>query len=367
MSTTVLHTAVVGAGAAGLLVGRRLAELGGRFELFDDHARIGDQWRERYRSLRLFTPRRFLSMPGLPIEIGRFDYPTGAQMADYLERYAQRFRMPVRTSTRVVSLTQRDEGGFRLELSDGDDVLADHVIVTSGAHRTPVTPAFAPQLDPSIRQLHSLEYQGPEQFADGPVLVVGAANSGTDVALDAARSGHAVTISGRHPGHVPVDIDTVFGNLMAGIFVRRMRNLTVDSPKGQSMRAYEAQHGVMLVRNSLRDLERAGVVQVGRIDRIEAGRPVTADGTVIDATTVVWCTGSHPELGWIHIDGVVNDIGHPVEHRGLAKHCRGLAFVGMPFQYSVASSTLMGMDRDAEYVVETLATMHAETEVSLAA
>lgn len=355
MSTTILDTAVIGAGAAGLHVGRRLAERGVRFELFDEHARIGDSWRERYRSLRLFSPRPFLSMPGMRPDIGRFGFPTGMQLADYLEQYAQRFSLPVRLSTRVAELTRHTDGRFRLELAGGDEVLADHVVVTTGAHRIPITPDFAHELDPSIRQLHSLEYEGPEQLAEGPVLVVGAANSGTDLALEAAGEGHAVTLAGRHPGHVPVDIDTPIGNVLSGIFINRLRHLTIDSAKGQAARAAGFGHGVMLVRNKIADLEHAGVELVGRIDRIEAGRPMTADGTAIDAATVVWCTGSRPELGWIRIDGVTDEAGYPIEHRGMATGCPGLAFVGMPFQYSLMSATLMGMERDAAYVVEELA------------
>lgn len=355
MSTTTLDTAVVGAGAAGLIVGKLFADRGASFELFDDHSRIGDSWRERYRSLRLFSPRPFLSLPGLRPDISRFGYPTGAQMADYLERYAQHFELPVRLSTKVVSLTRPAlDGPFRLDLGDGDEVLAERVVVTTGAHRIPIVPALARELDPSIRQLHSVDYQGPEQLADGPVLVVGAGNSGTDVALEAARNGHAVTLAGRHPGHVPVNIDNPIGSLMSGIFIRKLLNTTIDSAKGRAMKAQALHHGVMLIRNKVAHLERAGVRLVGRIDRIEAGRPVTADGTPIDAATVVWCTGSGPDLGWIDIDGVTDAAGSPVEHRGLASGCPGLAFVGMPFQYSALSATLMGMARDAEYVVEVL-------------
>lgn len=352
--STITETAVIGAGAAGLLVGARLAQRGERFELFDEHARVGDSWRERYRSLRLFTPRPFLSLPGLRIDEGRFAYPTGAQMGDYLERYARHFALPVRSSTRIVSLTRPRDNRFLLELENGDVVTAERVVVTTGAHRVPVVPPFASELDPSIRQLHSLDYRGPEQFADGPVLVVGAANSGTDIALEAARSGHAVTLAGRHPGHVPVDIDSPVGNLLAGVFISRLRRMTIDSPKGRAMRKAVLTHGVMLVRNKPAALDRAGVVQLGRIARVEAGRPVTADGRVVEATTVIWCTGSRPDLDWIDIDGVVGPDGHPIEERGMAIECRGLAFVGMPFQYSVASATLMGMDRDAEYVVDAL-------------
>ena len=354
MSTTAIDTAVIGAGAAGLMVATHLRDRGADFELFDEHARIGDAWRERYRSLRLFTPRRYLSLPGLPIEIGRFSYPTGAQLADYLERYVAHFRLPVRMGVRVVSLGRAGDGRFRLGLSDGDEVLASRVIVTTGAHRRPVTPPFAARLDPSIRQLHSLDYQGVEQLADGPVLVVGAANSGTDVALEAAAAGHAVTLAGRHPGHVPVDIDRPIGNVMTAIFIRRLLGTTIDTEKGRAARVQHAGHGVMLVRNSLKDLARAGVVPAGRIEGVEAGRPVTADGRAIDAATVVWCTGSRPELGWIELEGVVEEHGLPIEHRGVASGCPGLGFVGMPFQYSLFSPTLMGMDRDAEYVVDQL-------------
>lgn len=355
MSTTTIDTAVVGAGAAGLTVGHHLAARGVHFELFDEHPRVGDSWRERYRSLRLFTPRPFLSLPGLRIDIGRFAFPTSTQLADYLESYAQHFQLPVRRSSRVEALRLASDGRFRLDLASGDEVIARQVIVTTGAHRVPVTPAYASQLDPSIRQFHSLEYQGPEQFADGPVLVVGAANSGTDIALEAARSGHHVTLAGRHPGHIPVDIDKPVGNVLSGIFISRLRRLTIETPKGRAAKAYEGLHGVMLVRNSPGDLDRAGVVQVGRIDRIESGMPLTSDGTTLNAATVVWCTGSRPGLDWIDIDGVVGADGGPIESRGLSNACPGLAFVGMPFQYSVASSTLMGMDRDAAFVVNSLA------------
>jgi putative flavoprotein involved in K+ transport len=366
MSTTTLDTAVIGAGAAGLTVGKLLADRGIRFELFDDHARIGDSWRERYHSLRLFSPRPFLSLPGLRPRIGRFAYPTGAEMADYLEEYAAHFHLPVRLSTKVVSLTRLSDGQFRLDLGDGDgdEVIAERVIVTTGAHRVPIVPTFAAELDTSIRQLHSVDYQGPEQFADGPVLVVGAANSGTDVALEAARNGHAVTLAGRHPGHVPVDIDNPIGNLMTGMFIRRLRNTTIDDEKGRAMKAMALHHGVMLIRNKVAHLERAGVHLVGRIDRIEAGRPVTADGASIEAATVVWCTGSRPDLGWIDIEGVTDATGYPVEYRGMASGCPGLAFVGMPFQYSPLSPTLMGMGRDAEYVVEALSHERAGVTVT---
>lgn len=354
MSTSMPDLAIVGAGAAGLYCAHFAGPRTTALEVFEEHPRVGDSWRERYRSLRLFTPRPWASLPGLRIGIGRFQYPTGAQFADYLERYAAAFAVPVRTATRVDRMSLEGDGRFHLELSTGDDVIAERVIVTTGAHRRPLTPSFARSLDPAIRQLHSLDYRGPEDLAPGPVLVVGAANSGTDIALEAAASGHETVLAGRHPGQVPAHIDNPIGNLMAGIFIRRLRNTTIDTERGRRVREQQAGHGVNLVRNHLSDLARAGVRIVGRVEGETDGRPTLADGSTVDAATVVWCTGSVPQHDWIDIPEAFGTDGIVRQERGLVDAVPGLGFVGLPFQYSVASPTLMGMGRDAEFVVERL-------------
>lgn len=185
------------------------------------------------------------------------------------------------------------------------------------------------------------------------MLVVGAANSGTDIALEAAAAGHETVLAGRNPGQVPGRIDTPIGNLISGVFIRRLRGLTLDTEKGR--RAWEQQrgHGVNLVRNHLADLSRAGIRQTGRVASVEDGLPVLADGERLDPATIVWCTGSVPILDWIDIPGFADEQG--IRHeRGISTTVPGLAFMGLPFQYSIASPTLMGMGRDAEYVVEQL-------------
>lgn len=353
MSTTALDLAVVGAGAAGLHTARRAMDRGMRIQVFDAHARIGDTWRERYRSLRLFTPRRWAELPGLRLDIGVFEYPTAIQLADYLERYAATFEIPVRTATRVRRLSAEEDGRFRLELDTGEEIIARRVVVAAGVHHRPIVPPFASDVDPSIRQLHSLEYQGPEDFAAGPVLVVGAANSGTDIALEAAASGHGTVLAGRHPGQVPGRIDTPVGNLISGVFIRRLRNTTIDTEKGRRVWEQQRGHGVNLVRNHLSDLRRAGIRLVGRVAGVDDGLPVLDDGEHLRPATIVWCTGSRPILDWIDLPGFADENG--IRHeRGLSTTVPGLAFMGLPFQYSIASPTLMGMGRDADYVVEHL-------------
>lgn len=353
MDSTHIDTIVIGAGAAGLHVARRLAQRGADYRIIDAAERVGDSWRERYRSLTLFTPRRLAELPGLRLGIGFFEFPTALELADYLERYAAAIDAPLQLSTRVDRLSYA-AGRFGLELSTGETVSAARVVVAVGAHRVPVVPSFAALLDPSIRRLHSLEYRGPEDLAPGPVLVVGAANSGTDIALEAAASGHVTTLAGRLPGQVPIDIDHPVGNLLAGVFVRRLGSLTLDTERGRRAFAEQRGHGVNLVRNKIADLDRAGVRRTGRVVAIEDGLPVIEGSEAMRPATVVWCTGSTPDLHWIDIPAAFDAEGSVAHRRGIATAVPGLAFMGLPFQYAPTSGTLMGMGRDAAHVVSHL-------------
>lgn len=366
MSTTEFDLVIVGAGAAGLHTARLAAARGAEFTVLDAHARVGDPWRERYRSLRLFTPRRWARLPGMRLDIGFFDYPTAAQYADYLERYAVSSGMPVRTSTRVDRLTADASGRFRLDVATGEVLFADRVVVATGAHHRPIVPRFAADVDQGIRQIHSTAYRGPEDLQRGPVLVVGAGNSGTDVALDAVASGHRTIIAGRNPGEVPAPIDSPIGNLMSSIFIRRLRRTTIDTEKGRRFQAEHRGHGVNLVRNHMADLEKAGVRHVGRVTGVVDGLPVLSDGETLDVATIVWCTGSLPSHDWVDIPAAFEPNGWPAHERGLATAVPGLAFMGLPFQYSVASPTLMGMERDARHVVERLFAVDAQAPAAVA-
>ena len=173
--TTSIDTVIIGAGQAGLTMGYHLRRAGHEFVMLDGDARGGDSWRQRYDSLRLFSRPKYASLPGWRIPVS--DYPTRDEMADYLENYAARFALPVRSGARVQTVMAEDDA-FRVSTAE-QDYLARNVVVASGAHRRPSVPTLAQELNPDIRQLTSIDYRNPSQFAPGPVLVVGAANSGT--------------------------------------------------------------------------------------------------------------------------------------------------------------------------------------------
>jgi putative flavoprotein involved in K+ transport len=347
------ETVVVGGGQAGLSAGYHLKKAGRQFVMLDGNERIGDAWRNRYDSLRLFTPARYDGLPG-----GRFPgklwiAPTKDQMADYLESYAARFDIAVRTGVRVNRVFRE---GDRYVVSVGDRLLeADNVIVATGAHQEPRLPAFSRQLDSGIVQLHSSEYRNPSQLREGGVLVVGAGNSGADISLEVVRT-HPTWLSGPDRGHVPVKIDTWFTGTVIIRIVRFIGHhvLTERTPPGRKAKKKYASQGDMLVRVKPKWLLEAGVARVPKTVGVQDGKPVFEDGTVLDVANVIWCIGFRHDLSWIELP-IFGEDGELQHERGVVPSHPGLYFVGLPFQYAASSDVLPGVGRDAGYVVKHLA------------
>jgi putative flavoprotein involved in K+ transport len=344
-----IPTVVIGASQAGLTMGYHLQQAGEQFIILDAQSRIGDTWRNRWDSLRLFSFPKYSSLPGWPMRLSTF--PTHLEMADYLEAYAQHFRLPVRSGVRVHRLSHSADR-FLLETSQGE-LQASRVVFATGGYQTPVVPGFAADLSPQIRQLHSSDYRNPEQL-EGAVLVVGAGNSGAEIALEAVKSGHPTWLAGRHPGQVPFRIESRRGRLLVPVVMFAFRRvLTLGTPLGRKLQPQAIEHGTPLVRTKLSDLQAAGVQRVGRIASTRDGLPITADGEVLKPQTVVWCTGYRPDYSWIDLP-ITDAAGHPITERGVSPES-GLYFIGLEFQYAAASSTIQGLDQDARYLVRAMA------------
>jgi len=348
---------VIGAGQAGLAAGYHLAERGIEFVILEASPRVGDVWRHRYDSLLLYSPARYDALPGHRFPLGRNAFPTGAQMGDYLEAYVAHHRLPVRTAVRVDSLRPASDGsGGYLVMAGPRTYGADHVVVATGAFQRPHVPEFASQLSPGIRQLHSADYRNPGQLADGPVLVVGVSHSGADLAHEIAAAGHRTILSGRDHGQLPFSVDSRRGVFAWPILRFLAWNLlTLSTPIGRKMAPRIRKGGGPLLRIRRSDLERAGVEQFeARTTGVSEGKPVLADGTVLDVANVIWCTGFRPDYSWIDLP-VVNEDGMPMEYRGVVDSSPGLYFLGVPFLYSFTSMLVLGAGRDAAYVVERIA------------
>jgi len=196
-----VETVIIGGGQAGLSVGYHLKMQGRPFVILDANERIGDAWRKRWDSLRLFTPARYDGLAGWRFPAPAVSFPTKDEMADYLEAYAARFALPVRTGVKVDGV-YRQRNRY-VVTSNGRRFEAEHVVVAAGANQLPKVPAFAEDLDSSIVQLHSSKYRNASQLQEGAVLVVGAGNSGAEIAFEMSRT-HPTCLSGKPPGQIPV-------------------------------------------------------------------------------------------------------------------------------------------------------------------
>jgi len=347
-----VETIVIGGGQAGLAVGYELKRRGCRFVILDAHPRVGDAWRKRWDSLLLFTPARYCGLPGMRFPASGGTFVTKDAMADYLEAYALRFDLPVRTNTRVDGLTRV---GDHFRVTAGDKSFeADNVVVAMANFQQPKRPPFADMLDPRIVQIHSHEYKNPSQLADGPVLVVGVGNSGADIAMEVVRQ-HPTWLAGKESAAVPFRIEPFLARnlLLRGVRFVGHHVLTVRTPIGRKIRPHFLLSASPLVRVKPRDFSPAGITRVSRIIDARDGLPVTEEGQTIDVANIIWCTGYRPGFSWIDLP-VIGDRQEPQHERGVLAQEPGLYFVGLEFIYSATSATITGVGRDARRVVKHL-------------
>jgi putative flavoprotein involved in K+ transport len=346
------ETVIVGGGQAALATAYHLKKRGRPFVILEANERIGDSWRMRWDSLRLFTPAKYDGLPGMRFPAPRWSFPTKDEMGDYLEAYAARFELPVHTGISVDRLF-RENGRFVLE--SGHRVYeAENVVVATGAHRIPKRPGFAAELHRGIAQLHSAEYRSPAQLGDGDVLVVGVGNSGAELAFELSHT-RRVWQSGVPSAEIPVRHGSGPSRIVLPI-IRFVGThiLTGRTPIGRRVRPKFVKMAAPLIRIKSRDLEAAGVERVARVDGVRDGRPLLADGRVLDVDSVLWCTGFREDFSWIDLP-VLDGDGTPMHERGVVGSGPGLYFVGLVFQHAATSDVLPGVGRDAAYVARRLA------------
>ena len=347
-----LNTLVIGGGQAGLAVGYHLSRAGVPFLIVDASQRTGDAWRTRWASLRLFTPNRYNSLPGMTIPGEDWGFPTKDELADYLESYARHFELPIRHGVRVDHLGRE---GDRFLATAGDVAFeAENVVVAMASYQKPKTPGFASELDSRIVQLHVGDYKNPGQLETGDVLVVGMGNSGAEIAKELAQD-RRVWLSGEPSAVQPFRPERLSGRILMPFVgpVILNRLLTTSTPMGRKVHAKMRHKGAPLLRVKPKDLVAAGVERVGRTTGVVDGYPQLEDGTVLDVANVIWCTGFEPGFSWIDLR-MFDEDGEVIHDRGVSAEVPGLYFVALKFLYSILSDTLFAVGRDAGYVVDHL-------------
>lgn len=363
---TTIETVVIGAGQAGLSTAYHLQRRSRPFVVLEAAGRVGDQWRQQWDSLKLYTPARYDGLPGMRFPGDPQSFPHKDQVADYLEAYANQFRMPIRFNTRVQSLDSDGDGGYVVTTDQGEYRCRNVVVCTGTFGRTAKIPDFAGQLDPEILQMHSSEYRRPGQLREGSVLVVGGSHSGMDIAYEVAET-HPTVLAGRDCGQIPPRIETRKMRLIFPVLIFAWRHvLTRRTPIGRKEMKEARFHGGPSVRVKKSDLAARGVERITeRVTGVQDGRPVI-DGRAYDVANVIWATGFRQTFGWIKLP-VIGEDGWPVEYRGVVKDAPGLYFCGLSFQFGFSSMVLPGVGRDAGYVADRIVARTRRPEPSAAA
>jgi len=336
---------VIGGGQSGLVAGYYLKKAGIPFVILDAGSRVGQAWRSRWDSLELFTIAQYCELPELRFPGRRGRFPSKDEMADYIEDYAREHQLPVRLETSVSALKPRPEGGYLLATNQGD-YTADHVIVATGAFRVQYTPPLAEKLDQDVYQVHTGSYHNPGDIPGRDVLVVGAANSGAQIATELAGT-HRVTLAQGSP--LPH-----FGRkfLFKGLHWWGDKLGLIGKPlEGERDRLHKK---TILVGASLQKLAKRSGMELAARAVDAGGRTVHfEDGAKADFDAVVWATGFRWDYRWIDAP-VFTEIGMPEHYRGVTD-AEGLYFLGMQCQYSYGSGLIWWVKFDAEYLVRQIA------------
>jgi putative flavoprotein involved in K+ transport len=330
---------VIGGGQAGLAIGYFLARQGSDFTILEAGSDPAAAWRGRWDSLKLFTPVRYSSLPGMPFPGDPDSYPTRDQVVAYLTGYARRFELPVELASPVRTV-RGSNGGYSVELDDRT-YEAEQVVIATGPFQLPFVPPIADGLDAGVMQLHTSAYRSPAGIPEGTVLVVGGGNSGFQIADELSHSHHVHLSIGSRQTPLPQRLlgRDLFWYLEATGLIRKTR----ESRIGRRLEGRD-----LLIGSSPRGIRARGVELQKRAVKAEGSMITFADGTTFDARTVIWATGYRLDHAWVELP-VFDVDGRLIHERGVTRS-PGLYFLGLTWQHTRGSALIGFVEDDAAHI-----------------
>ena len=340
---------VIGAGQAGLATGYHLRRSNLDFLIVDGACQIGDSWRNRYKSLTLFTPRQFSGLPGLPLVGNRELYATREEFADYLRTYATLCSLPVQLNSRVCRLTRIGVNDFEATLQNGEQLRATHVVVATGGFQQSVVPPISARFVAEVVQLNAETYRNSHQIPAGRALVVGDGASGRDIAVDLSSRGSTAMAAGKPRRLFPERVlgKSVWWWLDKSGALKASPHSTI----GQLLRRSDAFPDR---DRSIGSLARKNIAIMPRLVDAARDKAIFADGSSIAVAAVIWAVGYVDDNSWLAVSGATAADGSFLHTEGVSP-IHGLFFVGRPWQRNRASALIMGVGDDARLIVQRIA------------
>ncbi|MBX9966097.1 flavin-containing monooxygenase [Priestia aryabhattai] len=335
------NTIVIGAGQAGLAIGYYLKQKSLSFLIIDSNSRVGDSWRHRYDSLTLFTPRSHSALPGMNVEGSPHGYPIKDEIADYLENYSRHYNLPVQLNTAVINLFKENDQ-FHLVTNKGNYV-AKNIVVATGPFQKPFVPDIEKDVSKDIFQIHAAHYKNPSQLKEGTTLIVGAGNSGVQIATELAESREIYLSVGKRMKFLPYTL------LNRSIFwwfqALGVSKATIHSKLGQFMKKNDP-----IIGKELKPLlNRGAVKKVSKVSKADGKSLICQNGEKIQPENIIWATGYHNDYEWIEVPNIIDKNNNVIHDRGITKE-KGLYFLGLSWQYRRGSALLLGVGEDAKFL-----------------
>ncbi|MFD6858205.1 flavin-containing monooxygenase [Rhodococcus sp. NPDC060090] len=337
---------VIGGGQAGLTAARELTRRGLSSTLLEKEATTSGSWRGYYDSLTLFTPAHLNSLGGEPFPGSPHRYPSGIEVAEYLEAYAESLSAEVRTGFTVDRVSRQREH-YLIHGSDGETVVSRAVISATGGFTNPYRPHIAALDRFTGEVIHAADYRSPERFRDKSVVVVGAGDSAVQIAVELREHTKVILVS-RHPIHyatsTPIPPNSRFWSWLA-----RAGRLPIGRWFGHTPIPVVDTQGYKQMIDGCAPERRE--MPFGARECVL----LWADGREDRVDTVILATGYRPSLGHLSSLEQFDSQGFPLHRSGLSRRHRGLAYVGLEYQRTMLSGTLHGANQDAAYVARRIA------------
>ncbi|NDI35698.1 NAD(P)-binding domain-containing protein [Chengkuizengella sediminis] len=346
-----LDVIVIGAGQAGLALGYYLKQSNLSFLLLDQNSQIGETWVKRYDSLILFSPRKYSSLPGFPFPGEPNGYPNKNETADYLKQYQKQFSIPVKLNTKVTQLTK--ETDRFITVTNDKTYHSKIVVIATGPFQIPFIPKLNDSgLDEQIIQLHSSQYKNPEQLNKGKTLIVGAGNSGAQIAVELHNTHDVYLSTSQKLKFSPHK----FAGKSVFWWFETLKIYDVFR-SGTKFGEWIKKQPEPIMGTELKELIQHNKVKLTAKTTSINGNEVTfEDGKTLTVDNIIWATGFTQNFEWIKINNVINQKGNPLHKRGVSS-VPGLFFIGLPWLHKRPSALLGGVGEDAEYIVSSLKSM----------
>lgn len=334
---------VIGGGQSGLAAGYYLRRTGLRFTILDNNEQAGGSWQHFWKSLRLFSPAQWSSLPGVIMKGGPDYYPTRDETIDYLKDYEQKYQLPIRRPVQVTDVRKEAEK-FVLKTSDGE-YTAKVIVSATGSFLNPLIPEIEGLKEFSGTIMHSSEYVSPDGFSGKRVAVVGEGNSGAQILSEVSKAASTIWITQKEPKFLPDHID--------GRYLFDAASQMYEAKKTGKDYQPPSLGQIVMVPPVVDARSRRVLENSARpFDRIESDSLVWLNGRKEKVDVIIFCTGFRPSLQHLEQTKLVNTDGKISTKETNATNTQGLWLVGYGNWTGFASATLIGVGRSAKTTVE---------------